>query len=117
MSLVRTINQADNAIADELATANLPIHHQLGIHFLTGGVGVTSPPAAFVVDDKPHCSSASVYFAPAHVDNSSSSLETTRYFDLPRSYFTLATSFLTNGVGATSPPFVTGISCCKSFRL
>ena len=102
----RAVHRTSNAMSDKLAIANLPSNHQPGIHFLTSGVGVTSPPVAVVAYDPPRCCPAAVLFAPIPVNDCSSSLATTRYSDLLHIFYTLATSFLTNGVGATSPPVI-----------
>ena len=103
-AVVRVIYSHRNALADKLAGASLPVNHQPGIHFLTSGVGLASPPADCVVYDAPRFCPAAVFSAPIPVNNRSLSLTTTCYFDCPHTFYTLATSFLTNGVGATSPP-------------
>ncbi len=103
-AVVRVIYSHRNALADKLAGASLPVNHQPGIHFLTSGVGLASPPADCVVYDAPRFCPAAVFSAPIPVNNLSLSLTTTCYFDCPHTFYTLATSFLTNGVGATSPP-------------
>jgi len=103
-AVVRVIYSHCNALADKLAGASLPVNHQPGIHFLTSGVGLASPPAHYVVYDAPRFCPAAIFSASIPVNNRSLSLTTTGYFDCPHSFYTLATSFLTNGVGATSPP-------------
>ena len=68
-------------------------------------VGVTSPPVASINNDAPRFCSAAVF---CHLDDMPNDgnqvLETIPRFDLPHACCTVATSFLTNGVGATSPP-------------
>ncbi|WP_262965285.1 HupE/UreJ family protein [Methylobacter psychrophilus] len=90
--------------ADKLATTGLPSNHQPGIDFLTSGVGATSPPTLLVVNNTSRFCPAAVFLPPTPDNNSGSSLKTSCYFDLLHAFYTLATSFLTNGVGATSPP-------------
>ena len=102
---VRSVYHATCNIAF-LITADLPIDQQLGTQFLTSGVGVTSPPDVFVVNITPRFCTAAFFghLTDITVNDSNKVLETTPNFDLSPAIFTPATSFLTNGVGSTSPP-------------
>lgn len=92
-------------------------NYQTGIDFLTNGVGLTSPPLWLTLSklcyfDSPVIHHFSLTF---FSDRLLSSLyQHTRLQNL----YLLATSFLTNGVGATSPPtfalaiFVLFLCCC-----
>jgi urease accessory protein len=93
--------QCSTNIAD-VANSDLPINHQLGIHFLANGVGLTSPPTALLTDNTPRFCTTAIFCHSATHGNQVS--KTAPDFDLPSASYTLATSFLTNGVGATSPP-------------
>ncbi|NOS88964.1 MAG: HupE/UreJ family protein [Methylococcaceae bacterium] len=76
--------------------------HQPGRHFLTSGVGLASPPQAVIDNASPRYCPAALVFAPDVSDNRRvSSLESAR---LVTPNYRLATSLLSNGVGATSPP-------------
>jgi hypothetical protein len=90
-------------------------NHQSGIQFSTNGVGATSPPIAFFCHDTPRLFSASAFCHPADipVNDGNQGLGTTPCFDLPNA-FTLATSFSTNGLGATSPPFLYAFAVAHS---
>lgn len=95
---IRAVHQISNNIAYTVATAWL-LSPQISIHFLTNGVGRTSPPAVLMNDNTPRFCSAAIF-----AYHSTQVFKTTPYFDLPSATHMLATSFLTNGVGATSPP-------------
>jgi hypothetical protein len=64
-------------------------------------VGLTSPPAALLTENTPRFCTTAIFCHSATHGNQVS--KTAPDFDLPNPQ-TLATRFLTNGVGATSPP-------------
>jgi|WetSurSiteA1Bulk_404760.scaffolds.fasta_scaffold00005_31 hydrogenase/urease accessory protein HupE len=99
---IRAVHSAYSDIAYAVTNTWL-LSPQLGIHFLTNGVGLTSPPVASMTDDSTprFCCTAVFYHSATHGKQVS---KTTPHFDLSPAFHTLATSFLTNGVGATSPP-------------
>jgi hydrogenase/urease accessory protein HupE len=102
---VRVIYRASYQIAHEWLSADWLDKQQLGILFLTSGVGETSPPMAVVSDSSPRfCSAVFCHTANIPANNGFKISETILRFDLHNTFYTLATSFLTNGVGATSPP-------------
>lgn len=91
---------AVHSICSDIAyTTTCLLSPQLGIHFLTNGVGLTSPPAALLTDNPPRFCTTAI---PATHGNQVAT--TAPDSELPSASYTLATSFLTNGVGATSPP-------------
>jgi len=92
--LIRAIHQASNNVAYTVA-AHWLLSPQISIHFLTNGVGDTAPPVASISHYTPPAISAHHEYLV---------FKTTPCFNLPSAFYTLATSFLTNGVGATSPP-------------
>jgi hydrogenase/urease accessory protein HupE len=100
--LIRALQTASNPVA-QLFVSNLLPNYQLGTHFLTNGVGLTSPPVALIFDSTPRFCCTAVYYSPAATDGNQVA-KTAPRFDLTNTVYTLATSFLTNGVGATSPP-------------
>jgi hypothetical protein len=102
-NFVRVIHRASYHIASEWLSADWLDQQQLGILFLTSGVGETSPPVAVVFDSSSRFCFATVFFCVADLLNGNQVFKTIPRFDLPNPQ-TLATSFLTNGVGATSPP-------------
>ena len=79
---------------------------QLGILFLTSGVGETSPPVASLSNNAPRFSFAAIFSSVTAVPatNDNPLFKAHPIFDLLITLYQLATSFLTNGVGATSPP-------------
>lgn len=95
-------------------TANLPLWldntPQLDIRFLTNGVGVTAPPAVALFSNALSC-----VFPVLHSADTGSLVLTTTLFLII--IFYLATSFLSSGVGATSPPtgIFLSIHHCKIF--
>jgi hypothetical protein len=91
---IRAIHQASNNVAYTVA-AHWLLSPQISIHFLTNGVGDTAPPVASISHYTPSA-------IPAYHEYLV--FKTTPCFNLPSAFYTLATSFLTNGVGATSPP-------------
>jgi hydrogenase/urease accessory protein HupE len=97
---IRVVHSAYSDIAYAVTTAWL-LNPQLGVHFLTNGVGLTSPPAALMTDNTPRFCSTAIFCPSA--THGKQVAKTTPDFDLPNPQ-TLATRFLTNGVGATSPP-------------
>jgi hypothetical protein len=99
--LMRVLQTGGNPIG-KLFASDLLINYQLGIHFLTNGVGLTSPPVALILDSIPRFCATPVFYHLA--DNGNQVFETAQRFDLANTVYTLATSFLTNGLGATSPP-------------
>jgi hypothetical protein len=99
--LIRALQTAFKPVA-ELFAFDLLLNYQLGTHFLTNGVGLTSPPVALIFDSTPRFCSTTVFYHLA--DNGNQVAKTAPHFDLTNTVYTLATSFLTNGVGATSPP-------------
>jgi hydrogenase/urease accessory protein HupE len=96
----REFIRAVHSICSDIAyTTNCLLSPQLGIHFLTNGVGLTSPPVALLTDNAPR------FCATAIPATQGTQVATTAPdSDVPSASYTLATSFLTNGVGATSPP-------------
>jgi hydrogenase/urease accessory protein HupE len=101
--LMRVLQTGGNPIG-QLFVFDLSINHQLGIHFLTNGVGLTSPPTALIFDSTPRFCATTVFYPLADADNGNQVSKTAQRFNLANTVYTLATSFLTNGVGATSPP-------------
>lgn len=95
------IHQATCNIISRWLSADWLDHQHLGILFLASGVGETSPPVAIVFDSTPRCTFAAVF---CHIAD----LGKPNHETIPRSDLSnlliLATSLLTNGVGATSPP-------------
>jgi hydrogenase/urease accessory protein HupE len=100
---IHVIQCTTNSI-DRVVNTDLLINHQLGIHFLTNGVGLTSPPVALISDSTPRFCATTVFYPLADTHNGNQVSETAPRFYLANTVYTLATSFLTNGVGATSPP-------------
>ena len=78
-------------------------NYQTGIDFLTNGVGLTSPPLWLTL-------SKLCYFGSPVIQNFSLTFFSDRllsslyHYTRLQNLYLLATSFLTNGVGATSPP-------------
>ncbi|MDP3839918.1 MAG: HupE/UreJ family protein [Methylococcales bacterium] len=97
---IRTVHSVCSDIAYATTTAWL-LSPQLGVHFLTNGVGLTSPPAALLTDNTPHFCVTAIFCHAASYGNQVAT--TAPNFDLPNPQ-TLAIRFLTNGVGTTSPP-------------
>ena len=95
---MRTVHSVCSDIAYATTTAWL-LSPQLGIHFLTNGVGLTSPPVALLTDNVPRFCATAI-----SATHGTQVAKTAPDFDTPSAFYTLATSFLTNGVGATSPP-------------
>jgi hydrogenase/urease accessory protein HupE len=95
---IRAVHSVCSDIAYATSTMWL-LSPQLGIHFLTNGVGLTSPPVALLTDNAPRFCATAI---PATQGNQVAT--TAPDSDVPSASYTLATSFLTNGVGATSPP-------------
>ena len=105
LPLLRVIHHACRSIAAKWLSADWLDNQLLGIHFLTSGAGKTSPPVASISHNTPcFCSTAVFCHSATH---GKQVFKTTPDFDLPPAFHTLATSFLTNGVGATSPPVLT----------
>ncbi len=100
----RVIHHATCNIAAKWLSADWLDNQRLGIHFLTSGAGKTSPPVVSITDSTPRFCSTAIFCHSATHGNQV--FKTTPDFDLPNPQ-TLATSFLTNGVGATSPPVLT----------
>jgi|GEM_PF-1287131 len=96
----REFIRAVHSVCSDIAyTTTCLLSPQLGIHFLTNGVGLTSPPAALFSDNAPRfCTTA---ISATHGNQVATTAPDS---ELPSASYTLATSFLTNGVGATSPP-------------
>jgi hydrogenase/urease accessory protein HupE len=101
LPLMRVLQVVCN-IDNQLFASDLLPNYQLGTHFLTNGVGLTSPPVALIFDSTPRFCATTVFYHLA--DNGNQVSETAPRFDLANTVYTLATSFLTNGLGATSPP-------------
>lgn len=97
---IRTVHSVCSDIAYATSTAWL-LSPQLGVHFLTNGVGLTSPPAALLTDNTPRFCVTAIFCHAASYGNQV--VTTAPHFDLPNPQ-TLAIRFLTNGVGTTSPP-------------
>jgi hydrogenase/urease accessory protein HupE len=95
---IRAVHSVCSDIAYATTTTWL-LSPQLGIHFLTNGVGLTSPPAALLTDNTPRFCTTAI---PA--THGTQLATTAPDSELPSASYTLATSFLTNGVGVTSPP-------------
>jgi len=105
LPLLRVIHHACCSIAAKWLSADWLDNQLLGIHFLTSGAGKTSPPVASISHNTPRFCSTAVFCHSA--THGKQVFKTTPDFDLPPAFHTLATSFLTNGVGATSPPVLT----------
>lgn len=104
LPLLRVIHYATCNIAAKWLSADWLDNQLLGIHFLTSGAGKTSPPVASIIDNTPRFCSTAIFCHSATHGNQV--FKTVSDFDLSNPQ-TLATSFLTNGVGATSPPVLT----------
>jgi urease accessory protein len=114
---VRVIHRASCDIAARWFSPDWSSNQQqLGTHFLTSGVGLTSPPVAVVFDSSSRFCFATVFFCVADLLNGNQVFKTIPRFDLPNPQ-TLATSFLTNGVGATSPPVWLTLPVVASFTI
>ena len=92
----------NNDIANHTAQADLFISPQVGIRFLTNGVGVTAPPSVLIFDSSARCCFAAIFCHTAATGNQV--LATTRYFNSIHPFYNLAIRLLSNGVGVTSPP-------------
>ncbi|MCX7097380.1 MAG: HupE/UreJ family protein [Methylococcales bacterium] len=88
--------------------------HQPGRHFLTSGVGLASPPHAVIDHASPDYCPAVLVFAPDVTDSRRICVQTARLV-IPT--YRLATSFLSNGVGVTSPPVAVAASLALSLEL
>jgi urease accessory protein len=97
--VARIVQPFSTELASYTARADLLISPQLGVHFLTNGVGLTSPPAALLFDSHALCVVAAVCYFPAVLGIL---VLTTRYLNL--CCYSPAIGLLSNGVGATSPP-------------
>ncbi len=98
---------ATNARTSTLVTNNdSPSYHKPGKHFLTNGVGATSPPIAIAIKDTPRfCPTAHiVHFADIPANDGNQVTATTPELVLFLIRHTLAIRFLTNGLGTTAPP-------------
>jgi hypothetical protein len=102
-----------------VAITDFLIKHQPGIQFLTNGVGVTSPPIASIYKNTSRFCSAAVFchLADIHVNDDYQATGNTPNFDLLPAIYSLATSFLTNGIGATSPPILLAYPVVTSLNL
>jgi hydrogenase/urease accessory protein HupE len=96
----REFIRAVHSVCSDIAyTTTCLLSPQIGIHFLTNGVGLTSPPAALLIDNTPRFCTTAIPAA-----HGTQVAITAPDSDTLSASYTLATSFLTNGVGATSPP-------------
>ncbi|MCX7085989.1 MAG: HupE/UreJ family protein [Methylococcales bacterium] len=78
-------------------------NYQTGIDFLTNGVGLTSPPLWLTLSKLCYFDSPVInYFSLSFL--SDRLLSSLYHYTRLQNLYLLATSFLTNGVGATSPP-------------
>jgi hypothetical protein len=103
---VRLIYRASYPVAYEWLSADWLDKQQLGILFLTSGVGETSPPVTALSKNATRFSFAAVFSSVTAIPatNGNPLFKAHPIFDLLITLYQLATSFLTNGVGATSPP-------------
>jgi len=104
---IRAVHSVCSDIAYATSSAWL-LSPQLGVHFLTNGVGLTSPPAALLTDNTPRFCATAI---PASYGNQVAT--TAPDFNLPNPQ-TLAIRFLTNGVGTTSPPVLPAFAVVSS---
>ncbi len=115
------LTQAKDEISNIIfnAASYLAINHQTGIHFLTNGVGLTSPPYTLMPNTIPRFYTASsVCHASEYTAiNGIQPLITRLGLKPPHFLYSPATSLLTNGKGATSPPFVNTFPAVTSFAL
>jgi urease accessory protein len=99
VSLVaRVVQPISTKLANYTARAALFISPAVGVHFLSNGVGLTSPPTALLFDSHALCVAA-VLSVSALVGIL---VLTIRYLNL--CCYSPAIGLLSNGVGATSPP-------------